>query len=1055
MKLTEIHVDRFGTWENLTLPVSGDSINVYYGPNEVGKSTLMRFVRRMMYGFRDEDERLPGNRPGERICSGRVNLSHQGRAFRLERLSPSATGPALSVHPTPIKQTSDHVLETVLGGTSEQMFESVFAIGLQELQELATLDDDAILERIYGISLGPAGSRLLAGQRAAREEMKRLADREAKSGRLVEVGTALHRLDSQLRSIGDLSQKYSVLSKRLERLEIEIDERDRREQTLQENLRGYQFLKRVWKPWNRLQLLDREINRLPYVPDIDPLSLHRFDELEKRITEVRKDRKNQYDLYRKLKGRARELRGSGGLRSECCEIRRLAAQGEPIAETKLSLAERRRQVERDKTELDARMAELGKGWSLQLLDQVDVTPESQWRLHKTAQDYAQAEAELKQSVRKYKRTAASAGRHSKLVADTLKNLNGTDLDTARRDIRRRVDEVHDMIRLRNEEERLHNKLMALQHRAEAGDGGALPPLARVVLWVFGILGASLVIAGLYGLISETVEPLVSHVAWVVGAIYVLLGLCCGGVVWSLRRRLHPDGEIMTQVSAAMDATDELLRDTRADLHERRSRWINANPLRGLLEKELDSDATESDLLFHAYQEQVELDKIANIEYDDQSRRDRLSRMRGHLRLLQQRVTDTRREWCVALREAGLPETLDTEEGLMIFTSAQQARLLLQRWQSHRDSLNDDEQKITGFRHSVNGLAAQLKEEVPQDCEPFAVVTRWSDGLKREDQVYAEKSKVQKSVRAAAKEITKFDRNILDLRMQRLRLLASAGATNRSELVQRLDTVKKNEQLATEREAIQKQLEEASRSEPDLAVVEDDLKKFDQQENTRTIDAIELELAEIDEAQKHAYEEVGSVKQELEEMQHERSTVRLRAERTKLMRDWRDAQERWQAARLGAELIDQMRHRMEREGQPETLRRAAEYLEQLTVGRYNNIWAPLGERQLLIDDDNGHSLRVEELSSGTREQLFLAIRFALAEEMAEQGLELPLVLDDVIVNFDAERTQAAVDTLIEMADRGHQILFFTCHLHLAEIFEDLGVEPLWLPSGEEVPVRAAG
>jgi hypothetical protein len=54
------------------------------------------------------------------------------------------------------------------------------------------------------------------------------------------------------------------------------------------------------------------------------------------------------------------------------------------------------------------------------------------------------------------------------------------------------------------------------------------------------------------------------------------------------------------------------------------------------------------------------------------------------------------------------------------------------------------------------------------------------------------------------------------------------------------------------------------------------------------------------------------------------------------------------------------------------------------------------------------------------------------------------MDDLFVNFDEERTVAAVECLIEVASEGQQILFFTCHQHLAELFKKKNIEPLWLP-----------
>ena len=77
-------------------------------------------------------------------------------------------------------------------------------------------------------------------------------------------------------------------------------------------------------------------------------------------------------------------------------------------------------------------------------------------------------------------------------------------------------------------------------------------------------------------------------------------------------------------------------------------------------------------------------------------------------------------------------------------------------------------------------------------------------------------------------------------------------------------------------------------------------------------------------------------------------------------------------------------------------------------------------------------------------MFLAIRFALVREFAKRGVELPLVMDDLFVNFDQERTEAAADCLVDVANEGQQVLFFTCHEHIAHLFQRKQIEPLWLP-----------
>ena len=76
--------------------------------------------------------------------------------------------------------------------------------------------------------------------------------------------------------------------------------------------------------------------------------------------------------------------------------------------------------------------------------------------------------------------------------------------------------------------------------------------------------------------------------------------------------------------------------------------------------------------------------------------------------------------------------------------------------------------------------------------------------------------------------------------------------------------------------------------------------------------------------------------------------------------------------------------------------------------------------------------VETLSRGTSEQLYLAIRFGYIASRDGHGEKLPLMMDDVLVNFDPTRASHAAKGILKMAET-HQVLFFTCHPEMVNVF----------------------
>ena len=72
-----------------------------------------------------------------------------------------------------------------------------------------------------------------------------------------------------------------------------------------------------------------------------------------------------------------------------------------------------------------------------------------------------------------------------------------------------------------------------------------------------------------------------------------------------------------------------------------------------------------------------------------------------------------------------------------------------------------------------------------------------------------------------------------------------------------------------------------------------------------------------------------------------------------------------------------------------------------------------------------------MSTGTADQLYLALRVASVEDYLGRANALPFVADDLYINFDDARAAAGFEVLGQLA-RKTQILFFTHHRHLVQI-----------------------
>ncbi len=139
----------------------------------------------------------------------------------------------------------------------------------------------------------------------------------------------------------------------------------------------------------------------------------------------------------------------------------------------------------------------------------------------------------------------------------------------------------------------------------------------------------------------------------------------------------------------------------------------------------------------------------------------------------------------------------------------------------------------------------------------------------------------------------------------------------------------------------------------------------------------------------------------------------------------EAADRYLVEAMAVKLVDLARERYERDRQPQVVRVASEVFSAITKGRYTDVRVPFGESRITVVTDSGKVRAIPELSRGTAEQLYLALRVGLIESFGEQGPHLPVLMDDIVVNYDYERIQEAA-TAIAALSASRQVVFFTCH-----------------------------
>ena len=140
--------------------------------------------------------------------------------------------------------------------------------------------------------------------------------------------------------------------------------------------------------------------------------------------------------------------------------------------------------------------------------------------------------------------------------------------------------------------------------------------------------------------------------------------------------------------------------------------------------------------------------------------------------------------------------------------------------------------------------------------------------------------------------------------------------------------------------------------------------------------------------------------------------------------------------LASAMLGQAMEAVEAKGSSALLTRIGAFFRMLTDGGYDRIvTADDGAGGLALSmiphDFPDEPKSVAELSEGTRDQLFLALRLAAIEEHVAAAASLPFIGDDILQTFDDARATAAFRALLALS-QDVQVILLTHHRHLLDM-----------------------
>ena len=432
-------------------------------------------------------------------------------------------------------------------------------------------------------------------------------------------------------------------------------------------------------------------------------------------------------------------------------------------------------------------------------------------------------------------------------------------------------------------------------------------------------------------------------------------------------------------------------------------------------------------------------KLAEAELDAERLRRRFE-VSGRRRGEQQETVDrAAAEWSVWLDQQGLPETLTPDTVPELFSRVETARVVAHAVVEKRERISGIQKDIDTYTAVVEAVAVAHLDPGSMGDGSSMVVAQVADRLvERFDQV-------QEAIRARAAAVRTADERDTSLTQATTRRTGIADRVQ--ELLSRAQTddpeeFRRRARLHLERQDLERQRKEhasalrgAWAGERDLDDLRSALASTTREATDEALRDTEATLGELVRLTTDQKEERGRLQLRMQQLSSDDAASRLRGRREELVERLRALAAEWSKLVVARCLLVKARSKYEEERQPDVVRRAETFFESLTGGRYSKLHVTVGEQQITVLDETGRWKEVPgQLSRGTREQLYLALRFGLIQSMGEEAERLPVVVDEVLVNFDLERARCAAAAFVELS-RTNQVLVLTCHQWIVDLFKE--------------------
>ena len=393
----------------------------------------------------------------------------------------------------------------------------------------------------------------------------------------------------------------------------------------------------------------------------------------------------------------------------------------------------------------------------------------------------------------------------------------------------------------------------------------------------------------------------------------------------------------------------------------------------------------------------------------------------------------RTEWAAAIELLGLATDTQPEAATAQLDAIDQMReIAVKIHQLRHERIEKIERDIEVFAQDIATLVGVVATDLAK-LSPEDAVIELERRLEAAKRIREQQTNKDAAISALQKKIDECEASGREARETIQRLQEAASAKDIDELKAAILSSDKARELGSERVRVMGVLAKdgdglalAELSQECEAVEIDQVSAREQtlEQNLKDLRGRLTEAAEHRTQMRSAFDAIGG----------DDRAAEAAAARQAALAEMREVAEQYVRVRSAATMLQWAIERYRREKQAPLLKRAGQAFATLTGGSFSDLRVEFDEHdhaQLAGLRPNGKLVRVSGMSTGTADQLYLALRVASVEDYLDRANALPFVADDLFINFDDARAAAGFEVLRQLS-RKTQVLFFTHHRHLVEI-----------------------